>query len=175
LPPHRDNPGTTHEEPVYLFTDQAVSPGEGVRVPPPGPAGEGHPLLGALLTETPRIRQELPGWAAGHLVPALDAFPDDPTEAQLASALANLRQVLHGRADIDPWLAEVAKLGAAGPAGDWRAMTPASQLDQHIELSDRVRNRIIVEQARQLAAALTSVERKAEDGPTTPPQPRPDP
>jgi hypothetical protein len=121
LPPDRDNPGTTHEEPVYLFTDKAVSAGEGAMTAPPGPAREGHPLLAALLGQAPRIRHELPGWAAGHLVPALHAFPDDATGAQLAAALANLRKVLHGRADVDPWLGDVAKLGTGEYAEDPRA------------------------------------------------------
>jgi hypothetical protein len=174
VPSHRDNPETTHEEPVYLFTDKAVTHGEGTMTAPTAPAHEGHPLLAGLLAEVPRIQRELPGWAAGFLVPALNTFPNDATDAQVAAALANLREVMYARADIDPWLRDIADLGKLELAGNPQAMTPASQLGPRIELSDRYKNRTVVEQARQLVAALTATPTKAEGRPTPPP-PRPDP
>src|SRR4051812_18757249 len=119
-PTHHNNPETTHEEPVYLFTDKAVPRGQGT-------LHEGHPLLAGLLAEVPRIHQELPGWAAGFLVPALNAIPDDATDAQLAAAVANVRAVMYARADIDPWLRDIADLGKPELAGTPQTMTPPSQ------------------------------------------------
>jgi hypothetical protein len=173
-PNHRDNPETSHEEPTFLFTDKAVVPGAR---PMTAPAREGHPMLAALLAEVPTIRSELPGLVmdGGPLLLALRAFPDDPTEAQLATALANLRSVLRSRAAINPWLGAIAELGAEQTAGHPHAMTPLGKLDPVIELPDRVRNRTIVEQARQLDAELTAPPTAgAEGSPAPPPQPEPD-
>lgn len=165
LPAHSHNPETTHEEPVYLFTDRAV-------VPDAAAPAEGHPLLAALLAALPRLRRELPGWAPRFLVPALNAFPEDAAADGVHAALDNLRTVLRRRADVDPWLGDIAVLGTAETAVP-RTMTPASQLPGHVDLSDRLQNRTIVAQARRLAAALTAPPAKPPGRPTPPP-PRPD-
>jgi hypothetical protein len=133
----------------------------------------GHPMLAGLLAAVPRLRTELPGWIEGHLLPALDGFPDGAGDAQIDTALVNLRRVLRGRADIDRWLGDIANLGTGGRAGALRSMTPDSALEQRVPLTHEPRtNRTVVEQARQLREALMAAPDKATDPP--PPQPRQD-
>lgn len=132
-------------------------------------------LLSGLLAEVPRLRRDLPGWAAGRLVPALAAFHDDASDAEIASATSQLRKMLQARADIDSWLGDIATLGTQEYAGNRRSMTPAYQLPPHVELPpDRIRNRTIVEQARRLAGALTPAAVKTENGVSSPLPSRPD-
>jgi hypothetical protein len=40
LPSHHENPETTHEEPIYLFTDEAVVPPGPECETPPSPPNE---------------------------------------------------------------------------------------------------------------------------------------
>jgi hypothetical protein len=148
--------------------------GERIMSTPFASATKGDPMLAGLLAELPRLRQDLPGWTEGYLVPALAAFPDDVTDAALATALSNLRKMLRDRADIDPWLGTLAEVGTGEYAGDPHAMTSASKLPLRVELPpDRVRNRTIVEQARQLRAALTRTPAKEETGNPSLPQSKP--
>jgi hypothetical protein len=138
-------------------------------------ANQGDPMLAALLAQVPRLRGELPGWTLGHLVPALGEFRGDATDAQIATALSNLRKVLRERADIDAWLGDIADLGVGEFAGPPMAMTPDNQLPQHIPLPpDRSSNRTIVEQARALGEALTPTPTKAKNRSTPPSQSRPE-
>jgi hypothetical protein len=134
-----------------------------------------HPMLARLLDEVPRLRRDLKGWVKGHLVPALDRFPEAASDAQIDTALVNLRQVLRARADDDPWLGDIADLGTGEYAGPLKRMTPDSALPQRVPLPPgRVSNRTIVEQARRLSEALTAAPAKAAPPPSPPPQPRQD-
>jgi hypothetical protein len=126
----------------------------------------GHPILASLLTEAPRLRRDLPGWTASHLVPALAPFRANATGAQIATALAEVRKVLRGRADVDPWLGRIADLDAGQYAGEAMAMTPAAELNPRIKLpDDRIRNRTIVEQAQHLVRALSAEAPKQKRSP----------
>ena len=137
-------------------------------------ATEDHPLLCELLKQVPLLRRVLPGWTTAHLIPKLQAFPDDATDAQVAAALENLRMVLRSRADIDPWLGDIARLGLGESDGHPKAWPWATDLGTHIELSDRTKNRTIVEQARRLVGELTLPPTVAEVDIQAPPVPRPD-
>jgi hypothetical protein len=118
---------------------------------------EGHPMLAMLLKDVERLRNDLPGWVPGHLVPVLAGFQDDATEAQIDTSLAKLRKVLRERAPIDPWLGEIAELGIGEYARTPRAMNWPSDQAARIELpQERIRNRTVVEQARQLTRELTA-------------------
>ncbi len=120
----------------------------------PVPEVEGHPLLAALLDEVPRLQKDLGGWWPTHLVPALDAFPDQPSDAQLVTALADLRTVLLRRADVDPWLGDIARLGSEQDAGGPRMTSPAEYRERQEPPTPPIKNRTVVEQARKLAEAL---------------------
>jgi hypothetical protein len=118
-------------------------------------AYESQRVLAGLLAEVPRLHKELPGWVVGYLTPALDAFPNDATDAQIATALFNLRKVLRERAAIDPWLGDIANLGTGEYARDPHAMTLPSELKPRIALSpEPIGQRTVVELARQLRVAL---------------------
>jgi hypothetical protein len=111
------------------------------------------------------------------LAPALYGFVNGATDARLADALTNLRNVLRQRGDIDPWLKDIANLGMGENAGEDRAMTWATELTQRFGLSPQpIGNRTVVEQARQLRAALIptmTTEETTEEKPSTPPPPKP--
>ena len=142
---------------------------------PRAAATAGHPVLAGLLDQVPRLRKELPGWAESQLMPVLAAFHEDATDAQIATALAMLREVLRDRADVDPWLGAIAELGMGEGAGPPMSMTKDSDLAQHIPLApERIPNRTVVEQARRLGEALTATSAKVNQRSTPPPQSRPD-
>jgi hypothetical protein len=129
-------------------------------------------MLASLLAELPRLKKDLPGWSEGQLVPVLAAFRDDATDAQIATAFETLRKVLRQRADIDPWLGDIADLGRGEYTDLDRAMTPAAKLPRRAELVPHPpTNRTIVEQARQLRDALTRTT-KDQNRTTSPPQPK---
>jgi hypothetical protein len=156
-------------DPVTVFRVEFVNtPGEQrleLTQDQPGkrkPAG-GHPMLAALLAEVPRIRTNLSGWATGHLVPALAAFHDEATEAQLATALGDLRQVLRDRADVDLWLGDIARLGTGEYVGELHSMTSPSKYRDRQELTTPpTANRTSIELARQVREALTRTPDKPE-------------
>jgi hypothetical protein len=118
---------------------------------------EGDPMLAELLKEVPRLRTELSGWAAGYLVPILAAFHEGATDSQIATALSNLSEVLRARAGTDDWLRRLANLGPRAKQPRTRSMDFDTKLPPNVSLPpDRIpiRNRTIVEQARELREAL---------------------
>ena len=138
-------------------------------------AYESSSVLAGLSKAVPRLRKELPGWVAGHLAPALDGFVNDASEAQLADALAALRNVLRQRGNIDPWLKDIANLGMGEYTGDPRAMTSPAKLTDRVALSPQpIGNRTVVEQARQLRAALVPTPTIEEQRATPLPATKPD-
>jgi hypothetical protein len=136
----------------------------------------GDPVLAGLLAAVPRIRKELPGWAEGHLLPALAAFHDDATDAQMATALANLCEVLRQRADVDRWLGEIANRGTGEYAGDLRMWPSPSQYRERIPLANEpITNRTqIIDQAHQLRESLLPPLTKEESPNLRVPPSRPD-
>jgi hypothetical protein len=128
-----------------------------------------HPAFGALLDNVPRLRSPgLWGWTHGFLLPALDAFHENASEAEVADATVKLKQVLLDRADVETWLAPIAEQCSGEFAGFPHAMTSASKLKPSIALpDDRTKNYFTLEAARQLREALRPP--LVSGKPTTPP------
>jgi hypothetical protein len=120
-------------------------------------------MLG-LLAAVPRLRKECQAWAERWILPVLAPLGQGATDAEIASALAKVRKALAERADIDPWLGDIAKLGTREYAGNPMAMPWPSQLAQHAELPHEIkRNRYVIEQARRLVKELTPVPARQEN------------
>jgi len=153
---------------------EIIAEWEGPAIPVPL---QGHPMLTALLEQVSRLRKELAGWAEGHLVPVLADVHTSASEAQIATALANVRRVLRERAKIanESWLSDIANFGAGEYVGDPHAMTSAGEYRERVELSQApIKNRTIVEQARQLRCFLAPAATRKENGSAPPPQSKPD-
>jgi hypothetical protein len=120
------------------------------------PDQTGHPAIAALLANVPQLQDPLlHGWTQGCLLPALEAFPENASEAEFADAMVNLRDVLVRRADIEPWLGPIAEQCSRDYAGFPHAMTSASKLKPSIVLPDnRTKNQFTLELVRQLRAEL---------------------
>lgn len=168
---------TPGEQRLELTQDRpALQPtGGNIMTIPPASEPAGHPALVALLANVPRLRNPLLwGWTEGRLLPALDAFHDNATEAEVADAWVNLRKVLRGRADVEQWLDPIAEQCSEEYAGDPRAMTADSKLKRSIDLpGNRTKNQFTVDQVRQLREALRPPLKK-EKPPSPPAPPRPD-
>jgi hypothetical protein len=157
---------TPGEQQLALTQDHAAKPSLG---------RDGNPVLAALLHDVPHLRKNHQGWADRSLVPALMAFHDDASDAEVASALSSVRKLLLARADTDPRLRDIANLGTREYAGNPMAMPWASQLGPHVELRHEPGvNRTVVLQARRLVAELTAAVQKKADRAASPPSTKPD-
>jgi hypothetical protein len=153
-----------------------LTPGGSIMSTEPDPAAKGHPMLDALLAAVPRLRSwELKGWSEGHLVPALAGFHDGATDGQVITALKNLRDVLRARADVDPWLGDIAERGIGEFVGALRDGGPPAEHRGSKELPSKpIGNRTIILQVRKLAESLIRIEPKADDDAEPSPSSNPD-
>jgi hypothetical protein len=130
------------------------------------PTTEGDPVLAALLDQAPRLKKELlVGWVQGHVLPALKDLDEGVSGAQIADALANLDTVLRDRANVEPWLKDIADLRKTKSLIRLRGMPWPSQDRQRVP-QDRqsVPNRApaIVEQVRQLRITFAPAQTEKE-------------
>jgi hypothetical protein len=164
---------TPAEQRLQLTRDRRTLPppsGETLMMPEIGKQ-TGHPAIAALLAKLPQLQDpDLGGWTQGNLLPALESFQDNASDAELADAMVNLRDVLLHRADVEPWLSPIADQCSIEYVGAPHAMTSAAALKPNIVLSDnRTKNQFTLELVRQLREALRPPVPKKE--PSTLPTP----
>lgn len=164
---------TPAEQRLQLTRDRRImslTSGESFMMPQIGEQ-TGHPAIAALLAIVPRLQDSDWGnWTQGWLLPALDSFQDNATDAELADAMVNLRNVLRDNAVGVPWLSSIAEQCSMEYVGPPHAMTSAAALKPNIVLPDnRTKNQFTLQQVRQLREALRPPV--AKEKPTTPPTP----
>jgi hypothetical protein len=164
---------TPAEQRLHLTKDGRTLPptsGEMLTMPEIGEQ-TGHPAIAALLAKLPKLQHpDLSGWTQGSLLPALEVFQDNASDAEFADAMVNLRNVLDQRADLELWLGRIAERCSMEYVGPSHAMTSAAALKPNILLPDnRTKNQFTLEQVRQLREALRPPV--ANEKPTTPPTP----
>jgi hypothetical protein len=164
---------TPAEQRLQLTRDRRTLPltsGETLMMPEIG-TQTGHPAIAALLAELPQLQNpDLGGWTQGCLLPALEAFQDNASEAEFADAMVNLRNVLLRRAVDEHWLSPIADQCSMEYVGPPHVMTSAAALKPNIVLPDnRTKNQFTLELVRQLREALRPPVPKKE--PFTPPTP----
>jgi hypothetical protein len=143
---------------------------------PAGVDREAHPMLAALLDAVPRLRREgLLPWAEYRLVPILRGFREDSGPGETATALDDLRVALRSRADVEPWLGDIARLGEQQYAGTPMRLDSPGEQPRSVELShDVIKNRTHVILARQIVAELTGKPARPPDDEAHPSQVKPD-